>query len=482
MKRILVFCLLLFLLALNCSKDHGGKTTPTDNNSATKELTIFFVNDQHGQLNNFPKIKYIVDQERKTTNVIVACSGDMFSGNPAVDYYPEKGYPMIDVMNRVGFDISVVGNHEFDYGTSILADRMNQANFEWVCANVDMGNSGVPEPFEYKTISVDNVNVTFLGLVETNGKDNGIIPSTHPWRVQNLTFDNPKDVIFNYSEIKKQENSDLYIALTHLGYSCNCNALTDSQIATQYPYFDMIIGGHSHQIINTTINNIPLFQSGSYLHDLGKIELTIKDSAIESVNYELINLDNYSSYDVELKNLVDTYNDLPYLDDIIGYSYLYHEKPKVGCFYTDALREAMSVDITFQNTGGIRSTLDEGDITVREIYEMDPFSNGTVIYDMTVSEIKEFLMGSGSGFYYSGVQIEQLGNSIEIKDMNNTTLSNDYVLTLGINDYIPAVWDNYFPVDGTIQPLDSADTIIYYLENINNEVNYPNCSRYFRYQ
>ncbi len=482
MKRFWSITLLIILLLTGCSKDNGGNTTEPDNTSTSKELTIFYINDQHGQLDNFPKIKHIVDFERQSTNVIVACSGDMFSGNPVVDNYPDKGYPMIDIMNHVGFDISVVGNHEYDYGETILADRMNQANFDWVCANVDMGNSGIPEPFEYKSLSVDNVKVTFLGLVETNGKDNGTIPSTHPWKVQDLTFVNPNDVISNYSNIKQQENSDLFIALTHLGYECNCNALTDSQIATQYPFFDLIIGGHSHQIINTTINNIPIYQSGSYLHSLGKIKLTIKDKAIETINYELINLDNYSSYDSDLKYIVDTYNDLPYLNEVIGYSYLYHDKNQVGCFYADALKGAMKVDISFQNTGGVRSTLDEGNITVKEIFEIEPFNNGTVIYEMTVSEIKTFLQGSRSGFYYSGVQIDQVGSDVQIKDMNNTVLSDDTILTLGINDYIPAVYDSYFPIIGDVQPMTAAETIIFYLENINNDVNYPNCNHYFRFQ
>ncbi len=482
MKRVLSILLLNFLLLFNCSKENGGNTTGPENPSVTKDLTIFHINDQHGQLDNFSKIKHIVDIERQSTNVIVTCSGDIFSGNPIVDYYPEKGYPMIDIMNRVGFDISVVGNHEFDYGESILTSRMNQATFDWVCANVDMGNSGIPEPFEYRSLSIDNIKVTFLGLVETNGKDNGTIPSTHPWRVQDLTFERPKDVISHYSNIKQQENADLYIALTHLGYACNCEALTDSEIAVQYPYFDLIIGGHSHQVINTTINNIPIFQSGSYLNALGKIKLKIKDKAIESLTYELIDLDSYSSYDEDLKTVIVAYDNFPYLNEVIGYSYKFHDKPEVGCLYTDALRSAMNVDITFQNTGGVRSTLDEGDITVREIYEIDPFSNGTVIYDMTISEIKSFLMGSGSGFYYSGVQINQVGNIIEIKDMDNVVISDDTVLTLGINDYIPAVWDNYFPTNGNTQASDSADTIIYYLQNINAEVNYTNCSNYFRYQ
>ena len=477
MKRISIFLVAVIFLIIGCSKENEVIQI-----IEAKNLTIFFVNDQHGQLNNFSKIKHIVDLERLETNVITVCSGDIFSGNPVVDNHPEKGYPMIDVMNRVGFDVTVIGNHEFDYGESILTDRMNQANFDWVCANVDMRNSGIPEPFEYKTVSTSDLRVTFLGLVETNGSDDKTIPSTHPWRVQNLTFERPENVIGQYSNIKAQENADLYIALTHLGYDRSGGSLGDSQIATQYPFFDLIIGGHSHQTINATVNNIPIFQSGSYLNNLGKIELTVKNKAIESINYELINLNTYAEYDSEIKTIIEEYDDLPYLNEVIGYSHLYHERSKVGCFYTDALKGIMNVDVTFQNSGGIRSALNEGDITKREIFEISPFNNGTVIYDMSVHQIKLFLEGSRSGFYYSGIQIEQIGDYIRIKDLNDNILTDSTILTIGTNDYIPAVYENYFPFVLFVQPLTAAETIISYLENNNSQVNYPNCNRYFRYQ
>tara|TARA_R110002073_G_scaffold40547_5_gene115235 strand:- start:382108 stop:383550 length:1443 start_codon:yes stop_codon:yes gene_type:complete len=480
MKKRIIIVFALFLI-FSCSKN-SDNNDPVIQEPVTKELTIFFINDQHGQLDNFSKMKHIIDLERQNTNVIVACSGDMFSGNPIVDNYLEKGYPMIDMMNKIGFDVSVLGNHEFDYGEAVLTDRMNQANFDWVCANVDMGNSGVPEPKNYSTISIDDLKVTFLGLVETNGKDGATIPSTHPWRVKNLEFERPENAIGQYANIKEEENADLYIALTHIGHQASGQTLSDDKIAREYPYFDLIIGGHSHQEINTVVNNIPIFQSGSYLNNLGQIKLVIKDKEVQSFEFELIDLNKYSEFDAGLKADIDEYNDLPYLKDVIGYSHVFHSKSKVGCFYTDALKEVMNVDVTFQNTGGVRTTLNEGDITKREIFEISPFNNGTVIYEMTVLEIANFLKESGSGFYFSGIEIEQNGNTIQIKDLNGNLMADTTVLKLGINDYIPAVYDNLFPTEGTIQPLTAAESLINYLEYFNNQVNYPNCNHYFRFQ
>jgi len=491
MRYFYLIILSLFIIA-SCSKSNGinNYDNNSDNDtiindtttaSVTKNLTIFFINDQHGQLDNFSKIKYIVDQEKQSTNVILACSGDMFSGNPVVDFHSDKGYPMIDVMNRVGFDISVFGNHEFDYGQDVLKKRVEQANFSWVCANVDMGTTNVPDPFEYKTITVDNLKVTFLGLVETDGKQDETIPSTHPWKVKNFSFERPENVITQYSDVKAKENSDLYIALSHLGYDKGNWGLGDKQLATQYPYFDLIIGGHSHQKIDDVVNNIPIFQAGSNLKYLGKIKLTIKNKKIITKDYTLINLDTYTEYDNELKTVIDNYNDMPFLKEVIGSSALNHSRSKVGCFLTDALKGTMNVDIAFQNSGGVRSDLNEGDITKREIYEISPFNNGTIIYSMSVLEIKNFLKGDGGGFYYSGMKISQSGNSIIIKDLSDNTLSDNTILSVGVIDYIPAVNDMYFPANGDIQSLNDAETIIYYLENINSTVNYPSCSNYFNY-
>jgi 2',3'-cyclic-nucleotide 2'-phosphodiesterase (5'-nucleotidase family) len=142
----------------------------------------------------------------------------------------------------------------------------------------------------------------------------------------------------------------------------------------------------------------------------------------------------------------------------------------------------LDVDVSFQNTGGIRSGLDEGDITKREIFEITPFNNGTVIYEMSVSEIKSFLVGSGSGFYYSGIQIEQIRDEIEIVDLNGKIIPDEAILSIGVNDYIPSVHEKYFPNNGEVQALTDAETIISYLETINDQVNYSNCNRYFRYQ
>ena len=474
-SKIWLFALIVFM---SCGEDPA-----IVEDSNTEELTIFFVNDQHGQLDNFAKIKHIIDQEKKETNVLVACSGDIFSGNPVVDNHPQQGLPIIDVMNQVGFDISVLGNHEFDYGPEALKNRMNQANFDWVCANLNVSSSGIPQPPPYKTLEVGKLKITFLGLVETNGKRGATIPLTHPWRVRDMIFDRPENVLNQYADLKEQEDADLLIALTHLGHTAGGGALGDFQLAQRFPYFDLIIGGHSNQLLNELINNIPVYQAGSHLRHLGKIKLTVRDKSVISRSYELIDLASFQEIDNDLKAIIDNYNtSMPELDDIIGYSHQDHDRSEVGCFYTDAVRSHLKADITFQNSGGIRSDLDEGDITRREIFEIDPFNNGTINYTMSVDEIKNFLMGTGAGFYYSGVLLDQSGQNIVISDLDGNELNGSDQLVVGINDYTPAIFDQFFPDEGITSSLTTAEAIISYLEDTNDQVDYPECTYFFRYQ
>lgn len=470
-----VFIISLFYLTA-CSKEESTDIQII----SEKNLTIFITNDIHGKIDNFAKVKYLVDQEKENTNVLLTNAGDIFSGNPIVDNYPEKGFPIIDLMNKVGYDISVIGNHEFDYGETNLKNRMQQAEFKWVCANVNTQSSVIPQPSPYTNITIDGIKISFLGLVETDGKENDIIPSTHPWRVQNLTFQNPEDVVTNYANVKNEENSDLYIALTHIGHTKN-NSLGDFQLANQFPYFDLIIGGHSNGKIDTVINDIPVFQAGNNLNYIGKIELTIKDKKVQNINYTLIDLNAITNEDAAIRNKIDDYNDEPFFKEVIGFSEINHDKFKTGNFAVDALRLHLGVDVAFQNNGGVRSILNNGEITKKEIFQILPFNNPMIIYNMKVSEIKNFLKGSRSGFYYAGVIFEKTNNDIVVKDLNGNILPNSTILTVGVNDYTPAVFDTYFPTPTTIKSETDAETVINYLENNNNQINYSLSNNFIRF-
>ncbi|SDX25274.1 5'-nucleotidase/hypothetical protein [Lutibacter oricola] len=470
------YLLLLVIITFSCSNQNDNPTILNEQEDGNKELTIFHINDIHGSIDNFSKIKYIVDEERKNNNVLFVCGGDTFSGNPVVDNHAEKGYPMIDLMNKVGINAAAIGNHEFDYGEAVLKNRLEQSNFDWLCANINTKNSSIKQPKAYKTITINGVTVTILGLIQTKEGNNGTIPSTHPLRVKNFTFTNYAEIISDYANLKNDENSDLYIALTHLGYS------SDISLARKYPYFDIIIGGHSHTSDYREENGTYIYQAGSKLKNIGKIKVTIDKNGAISTKYELINLSDATNLNQSVQEDIETYNHQPELDVVIGYAEASHNRNEVGNFYTEALLKELNADLTFHNSGGIRNTLDKGDITIREIYSIDPFNNGSVTYSMTIKEVKTFLKENGDGFHYAGLTIEQSGNNILIKDKNGNILSNNTSITIGINDFIPIVFKNYFTTIPSVKNYTTAETVINYLNNNSEPVNFTNYSKYFKYQ
>jgi 5'-nucleotidase/UDP-sugar diphosphatase len=471
LEKIGELFILTFLFLISCRHQAFEPEPELDT------LTIFNINDSHAQIDNFARIKQIVSSAEAKGNVLVVSAGDNFSGNPVVDNYPAKGYPIIDLMNECGFDVSVLGNHEFDYGQEALRDRIMQSDFPWICANVDMGSTVIPQPDGYVTLRSGDRRITFIGFVETNGSPTMIIPSTHPGKLEGITFYNAFDIISIFSEIKSMENSDMVVALSHLG------TYADYNIAHNYPFFDLVIGGHTHQLIDTVIGSTTVVQAGSYLHNLGKITVSFQNNIIQNIDFRLINLDDHPEENSYTRSMIDTYDDQPELYETIGYSDSYMSKDgTLGCFYTDALRIELGTDVSFQNTGGIRSDIDAGDITPYEIYSTDPFNNGAVTYTMTIGEIKNFLIGSASGFYYSGINIENDGSGgIIIRDLYGNILDDTSVVTVGINDYIPAVYPDLFPDNAVFASKTCAELIIDYLKSLSSHINYQDCYCFYRY-
>lgn len=473
--RFSIAIISLLLIAFSCSNSNQKETI----------LTVFHVNDVHGQLKNMAKIKHIVDAQKEKNPTILVSAGDMFSGNPVVDNYKDAGYPMIDIMNQTGFNMAAIGNHEYDNGDSILAVRIAQSNFPWITANADFSNTPIKGVEPYQTLTFDGIKVTFLGLIEPGGMQGAIIPSTHPWDIKNVSFAKAQDILPKYKNLKSSENANIYIALSHLGHTPGMKGmLGDFEMAEQFPYFDAIIGGHTHRKIDTTINGIPVFQASSYLHYIGKIDFKITNNKAKIINSELIDLDAYPQQNEEVASIVDAYyNEMnPILDEEIGYSATSLNKIEVGSMFTTALLHTMQADLCIQNTGGIRSTLNQGPITIREAYEIDPFNNGTVMYQITVGDIKKFLIESESGFYYVGLTITQVNDQISITNSNGKQLTDDMAINLGMNDYIAAVHHKYFPAKNYNFNRASSSMLIEYLRNSKEEINYSGKESYFKFE
>ncbi|MDD7914891.1 metallophosphoesterase [Polaribacter ponticola] len=150
---------------------------------AQETIVIFAINDPHSEIENFSKIKPLIDAEKANNQkVYFVAAGDLFSGNPIVDYHENKGYPMIDMLNKTDLDVSVIGNHEFDYGQTILNERLAQANFPFICDNISGGTGELGDVKGSTIITKDGFSIAFVGVVETGSP--GGYPLTHPKKLK----------------------------------------------------------------------------------------------------------------------------------------------------------------------------------------------------------------------------------------------------------------------------------------------------------
>ncbi len=355
--------------------------------SKKTSVTIIATNDIHAQIDNFPKLASYIDMvESKKENVIVVDIGDHFSGNPYVDNSPERGKPIIDLMNRVGYDIAVLGNHEFDYGQNVLKKRLSEANFTTICANINSDSSLLGAIKPYHTIDIDGTIINFIGFIEVEKKTG--IPSTNPIHLDKIYFSDFTDVAPNYKHL--EDNSQALIALSHLGLS------SDSTLAMIMPQLDVIIGGHSHSFIEkeSIYNNVMLSQADSYLNYAAVITLDFENNKLTKRTYEVVKLDTVSNpnADVELM-LKDIYNQDSF-KKVVGVAEIKIDgKKNVACLMTDAMAWATESDFAFYNRGGVRrDSIKQGDITLANILSIEPFSNDIYTYSMTAKEIEAFIL------------------------------------------------------------------------------------------
>ena len=146
--------------------------------------------------------------------MLLVSAGDNQTGNPVNDQYPEKGLPMIELMNATGFDLSATGNHEFDSRPEGFRNLVSKADFDFICANLstDLWLDKAVKPYQLITLP-NELKIVFLGLLQIN--QNGI-PDTHPDNSKGFIFRSPFETAPEYLYLKDQ--SDIFIALTHMGF------------------------------------------------------------------------------------------------------------------------------------------------------------------------------------------------------------------------------------------------------------------------
>jgi 2',3'-cyclic-nucleotide 2'-phosphodiesterase (5'-nucleotidase family) len=394
----------------------------------------------------------------------------------------DKGYPMIDLMNRTGFTVSAIGNHEFDLGAEFLNKRFEQANFPFICCNFDATGTELVQPKPYLVLDVEKkIHIAVLGIIELN--ENGI-PDTHPSKVKGIRFYDGIAKAKEFSWLKKKYG--ILIGLTHLGVG------TDERLADSMPEFDEIIGGHSHTLLEKPImkDGVMIVQDGSNLNYIGETTLMIKNGKVIERNDIAIPISKIKKADSALVELCRRYDQNEEFSKVAGIL----ETPvkgynEIGSLMADALTDQLKVDIAVQNKGGIRvSSFPQGALTYKDIYKLDPFGNLVVIFRMTESELKSLLTYSvkverGIDLQISGsrytVTIDGQGHNLGIELISDSTgkpLDSTRTYTVAMNSYIAASYHFDHAEPGVTGSITTAEILINYLK-AKKRVNYANVKR-----
>jgi 2',3'-cyclic-nucleotide 2'-phosphodiesterase (5'-nucleotidase family) len=426
------------------------------------DLRILYVNDFHGfaepsqatagaaPLGGIAYLAGAVDRARGKQPGLLLAAGDMIQGNPWANLF--RGKSSLDVMNAMGFDAMVVGNHEFDFGPKVLKDRMAQARFPVLGANV----KGFAALKPYVIKKLQGVRIAIIGVVTPETP-----VATHPRNVTGLTFSTPESAVKKYlPELKRR--ADIIIVLSH------CGLQADRELAVKVPGIDVIVGGHSHtkmlqpDLVGQTI----IVQAWEHAKALGVLDLKIKDRKVIGFSGALQEISPATGEpDKRVQDIVARYGRQAdfLLQRTIGETQVdldgadvRTKETNMGDFVADVMRQTAGAEAALINGGTIRTSIPQGKITVKDIYAVLPFDNYLVAISLTGAQVKaalehavarldepvgSFPQVSGLTFTYS--RSAPAGARVKDVTVAGRPLEPQREYVVATNDYLVAGGDGY---------------------------------------
>jgi len=349
-----------------------------------REIHILGTNDMHATIDVFPQLAALVDSLRaEDPSLLIFSAGDNRTGNPLNDKYEISSYPMVMLMNMVGFNGSTLGNHEFDVHS--LPPLIGLSNFRYICANIFPSDSANIKTVPYQIFDVEGLKVGVIGAVQLSPQG---IPSTHPDNVEGISFKPADEVIGQYEWLSKE--CDATILLSHLGYP------KDIEMAKAFPWLDLIIGGHTHTQLkgDEVENGILITQNKNKFGRVTYITLTVEDGRVVDKKAEYIDVRKYPKKNKVVDAMVSHFSYHSDFHRVVAQAEEpFEAKEELGCLMCDALIEECDVDLAVENQGGVRiDSHPAGDITVLDILKMDPFDNHAVVLELTGKELARMML------------------------------------------------------------------------------------------
>ncbi|GAJ75935.1 LOW QUALITY PROTEIN: UDP-sugar hydrolase [Vibrio sp. JCM 18905] len=494
-----------------CGSDSDNSPVTCETADSCTKFTVLHTNDNHGRFWHNSDGEYGMaarhtliesiraEVEAKGGETILLSGGDINTGVPESDM--QDAVPDFVGMNLLGYDAMAVGNHEFDNSLDILDMQAELADFPMLAANIYKKDTNERYFDPYKVFTINGLKIAVIGLTTQD-----TAKLVNPDNVSNIHFEDPQVEIKKVlKEIEENEKVDLVFATTHMGHYQDGNNGSeapggDVKLARSLEegQLDAIIGGHSQNPVcmEPGTNEYADFkpgddcapdqQKGTWImqaHEWGKYvgraDFEYYDGKLHLANYALIpvNLldDNDEvigeriQQDATVKALL-----LPYqqqgqelLDEKISNTtgklegdrnVVRSQQTNLGHLLGEAYRtyKTVGADFGVMNSGGVRDSIQDGDITYRDVLTVQPFGNFVTKATMTGKEVKDTLdvvatKSAGSGAY---AQLDNItldvncdAGSVTITDINNKGFDLDATYTFSVISFSAAGGDNYPIID-----------------------------------
>ena len=422
MKKLLAL-LLALVLALGCASAFADEAAP----ALEKNLVVLFTSDVHCGIDQgwgYAGLYAVKESLAAKNHVLLVDDGDAVQGEPIGTM--TKGEAIIDIMNTVGYDVAIPGNHEFDYGMDQFMSLVEKADFPYISCNFNKGGELVFDPYVIKEI--DGVKIAFVGVST---------PLTLRSSTPRYFMDENGEFIYSFFEDEtgegvynavqtavdaaRAEGAVYVIVMGHMGNEAECSPWMYSDVIANTTGIDAWLDGHSHDTDQVVMQNkdgedVVRAGCGTKLGNIGALTITT-DGKISSELYTwtsntaapaLLGLQNAGSEAVsaaadvlnaKLAEVVaHTAVDLIINDPVAKTDegkpvrIIRRAETNLGDLCADAyLDQAGDADIAFVNGGGIRVAINQGEITLNDILKVHPFGNSLTVIEVTGQQVLDAL-------------------------------------------------------------------------------------------
>ncbi len=346
----------------------------------------------------------IEEARARSNNSILVDGGDQFQGTLFYTYY--KGKLAAEMMNKMGYDAMTVGNHEFDDGPEVLRGFMDAVDFPVLMSNADVSGEKLLSDALMKSTVIEK-NGEKIGLIGLTPQDTDELASPGP----NIIFTDPVDAVQGEVDKLTAEGVNKIIVLSHSGYN------VDKTVAANTTGVDVIVGGHSNTYLSNTsdraegpyptmVGSTAIVSAYAYGKFLGELNVTFDDEGkIKEASGDPILIDAGVAEDEttvarigelaqpleELRSKVVAETTEPIEGDR---SVCRVQECQMGNLVADAMLARVAdqgIEVAIQNSGGLRSSIDAGEVTMGEVLAVLPFQNTLSTFETPGSTIVEAL-------------------------------------------------------------------------------------------